>query len=134
LIDAISPRAAEAWCKLCPWDSFVVLETTNMKKVEWLAAFGIILLLCAVSPVVADDGVTAVTAGDVLNSIGVCTHIGQGVDDPPQSTRPSVKVYDPTTGIAPTETLTDIHSVSLTLSDHPVVIEISFRYGPNTVG
>lgn len=36
----------------------------------------------------------------------------------------SVKVYDPTTGIAPTETLTDARSISLTLSDHPVVIEI----------
>ncbi len=41
-----------------------------------------------------------------------------------RGTHPSVKVYDPTTGTAPTQTLTDAQSVSLTLSDHPVVIEI----------
>jgi len=37
----------------------------------------------------------------------------------------SVKVYDPTTGTAPTETLEKVASVPLTLSDHPVVIEFS---------
>jgi hypothetical protein len=37
---------------------------------------------------------------------------------------PSVKVYDPTTGTTPTQTLTDANSVVLTLSDHPVIIEI----------
>ncbi len=37
---------------------------------------------------------------------------------------PSVKVYDPTTGTTPTQTFTDTRSVSLTLSDHPVVIEL----------
>jgi hypothetical protein len=35
----------------------------------------------------------------------------------------AVKVYDPTAGTAPTQTLTNVHSVDLTLSDHPVVIE-----------
>jgi hypothetical protein len=35
----------------------------------------------------------------------------------------AVKVYDPTVGTAPTQTLTNVHSVDLTLSDHPVVIE-----------
>jgi hypothetical protein len=37
---------------------------------------------------------------------------------------PSVKVYDPTTGASPIQSLTDVRSVSLTLSDHPVIIEI----------
>jgi hypothetical protein len=32
----------------------------------------------------AADGVTAVRAGDFLDSIGVCTHIGQGIDRAPQ--------------------------------------------------
>jgi hypothetical protein len=36
----------------------------------------------------------------------------------------SVKVYDPTTGTTPTQTLTDARSVSLILSDHPVAIEL----------
>jgi hypothetical protein len=35
----------------------------------------------------------------------------------------SVKVYDPTVGTSPTQTLTNVSSVDLTLSDHPVVIE-----------
>jgi len=38
---------------------------------------------------------------------------------------PSVKVYDPTSGTAPLETLVNARSVPLTLSDHPVVIELS---------
>jgi len=38
--------------------------------------------------------------------------------------RPMVKVYDPTTGTAPTQTLSAVSSVPLTLSDHPVVLEI----------
>ena len=33
----------------------------------------------------APDAVTAVRAGEFLNSIGVCTHIGQGIDQAPQS-------------------------------------------------
>lgn len=37
---------------------------------------------------------------------------------------PSVKVYDPTVGTAPTRTLRKAASLTLTLSDHPVVIEI----------
>jgi hypothetical protein len=35
-----------------------------------------------------------------------------------------VNVYDPTVGTLPTQTLTNVSSVSLTLSDHPVIIEI----------
>lgn len=38
--------------------------------------------------------------------------------------RATVKVYDPTTGTAPTRTLTDAAAVDLSLGDHPVVIEI----------
>jgi hypothetical protein len=41
------------------------------------------------------------------------------------ATYDSVKLYDPVTGVSPTQTLTDAGSVSLTLSDHPVIIEIS---------
>ncbi len=36
----------------------------------------------------------------------------------------AVAVYDPTVGTAPMQTLTDAGSVSLTLSDHPMVVEI----------
>ena len=36
---------------------------------------------------------------------------------------PSVKIYDPTTGTSPTQTLTNVGSVDFALSDHPVVIE-----------
>ena len=32
-------------------------------------------------------------------------------------------VYDPTSGTSPTQTLTNVSSISLTLSDHPVIIE-----------
>lgn len=35
-----------------------------------------------------------------------------------------VKLYDPTIGITPTEIFTGIRSVSLTLSDHPVILEM----------
>jgi hypothetical protein len=56
-----------------------------MKKVEFVAALGIILLLCAGLSAVARDGVAAVTVRDFLDSIGVCTHIGQGIDDPSRS-------------------------------------------------
>lgn len=38
--------------------------------------------------------------------------------------RASVHVYDPTTGTAPTQTLTNVSSVTLTLTDHPNVIEL----------
>jgi hypothetical protein len=36
----------------------------------------------------------------------------------------TVKVYDPTTGTAPTQTLSSVASVTVTLTDHPVVIEL----------
>jgi len=38
--------------------------------------------------------------------------------------RPKVSTYDPTTGTAPTQTMPGASSVTLTLSDHPVIIEI----------
>jgi hypothetical protein len=37
---------------------------------------------------------------------------------------PSVKIYDPTIGTEPVQTLTSLSSLQLTLSDHPIVIEI----------
>jgi len=40
------------------------------------------------------------------------------------TTYAKVKVYDPTIGTSPTQTLTDVSSVTLTLSDHPVIVEI----------
>jgi hypothetical protein len=36
----------------------------------------------------------------------------------------AVRIYDPTTGTSPTQTLTNVGSVALTLSDHPVIVEI----------
>ncbi len=36
-----------------------------------------------------------------------------------------VKLYDPTIGITPIKILTGVRSVSLTLSDHPVILELS---------
>lgn len=36
----------------------------------------------------------------------------------------TVKVYDPTTGILASQTLNNVNSVTLTVSDHPVIIEI----------
>jgi hypothetical protein len=36
----------------------------------------------------------------------------------------SVKVYDPTIGTAPTQTLSNVSSVPLTLSDHVVILEL----------
>lgn len=42
---------------------------------------------------------------------------------------PSVKIYDPTVGTAPTQTVHNAASLTLTLSDHPVVIEV-----PRAVG
>jgi hypothetical protein len=38
---------------------------------------------------------------------------------------PTVKVYDPTTGTSPTLRLANVGSVALTLSNHPVVIELA---------
>jgi hypothetical protein len=37
---------------------------------------------------------------------------------------PSVKIYDPTMGVAPVQILNNTDSVPLTLSDHPVIIEL----------
>jgi len=36
----------------------------------------------------------------------------------------SVKIYDPTTGTSPIQTLNNVNSVALTLSNHPMIIEI----------
>ena len=38
--------------------------------------------------------------------------------------RSTVTVYDPTTGAAPSQTLHGVSSVTLTLSDHPMIIEL----------
>ena len=40
-------------------------------------------------------------------------------------TRASVRIYDPTTGVEPVQTLSNVSSLELTLSDHPIVIAIS---------
>ena len=37
----------------------------------------------------------------------------------------TVKVYDPTTGTSPTQSLADVGSLALTLPDHPVIIEVA---------
>jgi hypothetical protein len=42
-------------------------------------------------------------------------------------THKTVKLFDPTIGTAPTQTLNDVDAVRLKLSDHPVVIEILRR-------
>ena len=65
-----------------------------MKTSDWLkrarrmtgvpAALAILILLSNGPPAPAADAITAVRAGDFLNSIGVCTHIGQGIDRAPQ--------------------------------------------------
>jgi hypothetical protein len=39
-------------------------------------------------------------------------------------THATVKVYDPTTGTSPTQTLTSVASVTVALTDHPVIIEL----------
>ena len=40
-------------------------------------------------------------------------------------TQESVTIYDPTIGVSPTQILRNINTVSLTLSDHPLIIEIA---------
>ena len=42
-------------------------------------------LLLPAAPAPAADAVAAANAADFLNSIGICTHIGQGIDNPAQS-------------------------------------------------
>ncbi len=42
-------------------------------------------------------------------------------------TYPDVKVYDPTIGITPVQSPGAVDSLKLTLSDHPLVIEIPNR-------
>ncbi|MCI0601319.1 MAG: glycosyl hydrolase [Beijerinckiaceae bacterium] len=52
----------------------------------------------------------------VIGSDSVTVNLG--------ATFPIVKVYDPTLGTSPAKTLSNVASVNLTLSDHPVIIEI----------
>ncbi|MGE5295627.1 MAG: glycosyl hydrolase [Solirubrobacterales bacterium] len=40
------------------------------------------------------------------------------------ASRAEVRVYDPMTGAAPVQTLTHVNSIALTLSDHPVIVEM----------
>jgi hypothetical protein len=40
------------------------------------------------------------------------------------ASHPTVRVYDPTTGTAPTSTLSGVTSVPLSLSDHPMIVEL----------
>ncbi|CEK18617.1 glycosyl hydrolase [Chthonomonas calidirosea] len=42
-----------------------------------------------------------------------------------EKTVPTAKIYDPTVGTNPIQTLTNVRNIPLTLSDHPVIIEIS---------
>jgi len=52
-------------------------------------------------------------ANDFLNSIGVSTHITQGVDNPTN------------VDTAPVQTLSNVSAIPLIFSDHPVIIEVS---------
>jgi hypothetical protein len=45
----------------------------------------------------------------------------------------SVKLYDPTLGASPSRTLTDVSAVDLTLTDHPLVIEITDYPAPGGI-
>ncbi|TIX94116.1 MAG: hypothetical protein E5V17_05290 [Mesorhizobium sp.] len=40
-------------------------------------------------------------------------------------TRASVTTYDPTIGVEPVQTLSNVRSLEITLSDHPIVIALS---------
>jgi hypothetical protein len=62
---------------------------------------------CA-QPIGDPSGVTARPATGFIDSLGVCTHVAQGT----------------TTGITPIQTLTAVTGVPLTLTDHPVVLEV----------
>jgi hypothetical protein len=61
------------------------IQATKRRKVDCSVALASILLLCPVSPGIAAEGIPAVRARDFLDSIGVCTHIGQGIDNPSRS-------------------------------------------------
>jgi hypothetical protein len=43
------------------------------------------LIPCVAPPSIAAEAVAAASARDFLDSLGVCTHIGQGIDDPAKS-------------------------------------------------
>jgi hypothetical protein len=64
------------------------------------------------------DGTFALVVWDerLTGSDDVTVHLG--------SSFASVNVYDPTVGTSPVRNLRDVESVPLTLSDHPIVIEI----------
>ena len=44
----------------------------------------------------------------------------------------SVNVYDPTVGASPVQSLRDVRSVALTLSDHPLIAEIPAKQTQST--
>jgi hypothetical protein len=46
---------------------------------------GCVTHLALMAPAVAADGIAAVSVRDFLDSIGVCAHVGQGIDDPSRS-------------------------------------------------
>jgi hypothetical protein len=43
------------------------------------------------------------------------------------SEHPAATLYDPTVGSTPTQVLSNVHSIALKLSDHPVVVEIPLK-------
>ena len=49
--------------------------------------FFILILLFGASNIRAAENVQAASASDFLNSLGMCTHVGQGADDPQQSAK-----------------------------------------------
>jgi len=53
-----------------------------MKACRYLFVF---ILLLAASDIRAAENVHAISASDFLDSLGMCTHVGQGVDDPQKS-------------------------------------------------
>lgn len=67
------------------------------------------------------DGTFALAVWDerVLGSDSVKVNLG--------GAHAGVKVYDPTTGTAPTQTLGRVRTLTLTLSDHPVIVAVPNR-------
>jgi hypothetical protein len=59
----------------------------------------------------------AVWGEQVIGSNNITVNLG--------ATFATVRVYDPTVGTSATQTLSKVGSVSLTLSDHPLIVEIS---------
>ena len=72
----------------------------------------------------AHAGVVKVLEGKDLGRKGNISTANGAVTLDLRKPRDTVRVYDPTTGTAPMQTLHGVTSVPLTLSDHPVVIEL----------